>query len=140
MQKVYSSGVGKLLHMMRWSRLEILNSVHETSRFMQKASLCHLKAMYRVMNYCISTPKRGLKLQPNRTWNGDKNFEFIVKGRADANYATDPTTCKSISGYSVFLEEAPVSMKSGQQASVTLSTSEAELVSKKSVLRICYMS
>ena len=31
-QKTYRSGVGKLLHMMRWSRPEILNSVRELSR------------------------------------------------------------------------------------------------------------
>jgi hypothetical protein len=36
-----------------------------------------------------------------------------------------------ISGYCVMLEGAPVSMKSGQQKSVTLSTAEAELVSAK---------
>jgi hypothetical protein len=68
-------------------------------------------------------------LKPSRTWNGKPNFEFIYKGLSDANYVTDPSSCKSISGYSVFLEDAPISMKSRQQKSVTLSTVEAELVS-----------
>jgi hypothetical protein len=68
-------------------------------------------------------------LKPSRTWNGKPDFEFIVKGLLDANYATDPSSRKSISGYSVFLEDAPISMKSGQQKSVTLSTAEAKLVS-----------
>jgi hypothetical protein len=68
-------------------------------------------------------------LKATRTWNGNPNFELIVKGLSDANYATDPSSRKSISGYSVFLEDAPISMKSGQQKSVTLSTTEAELVS-----------
>ena len=47
-QKTYRSGVGKLLHMMRWSRPEILNSVRELSRFMSGASKAHLKAMLRL--------------------------------------------------------------------------------------------
>jgi len=33
-QKMYCSGVGKLLHMMRWTRPNLLNAVRETSRFM----------------------------------------------------------------------------------------------------------
>jgi hypothetical protein len=33
-QKVFRSGTGKLLHMMRWTRPEILNSVRELSRAM----------------------------------------------------------------------------------------------------------
>ena len=35
-QKIYRSGVGKLLHMMRWSRPELWNSVRELSRRMGK--------------------------------------------------------------------------------------------------------
>jgi hypothetical protein len=34
----YRSGVGKLLHMMMWSRPEILNAVRELSRYMSGAS------------------------------------------------------------------------------------------------------
>jgi hypothetical protein len=38
-------------------------------------------------------------LKPNRTWDGNPNFKFIVKGLVDANYAADPSSRKSISGY-----------------------------------------
>jgi hypothetical protein len=96
---------------------------------MKVAAPIHLKAMLRVLKYCVTTPERGLLLKPTRTWNGDPNFEFIVKGLSDANYATDTSSRRSISGYSVFLEDAPISMKSAQQKSVTLSTAESELVS-----------
>jgi hypothetical protein len=68
-------------------------------------------------------------LKPNRAWDGKPNFEFIVKGLSDVSYATDPSSRQSVSGYSVFLKDVLVSMKSGQQKSVTLSTVEAELVS-----------
>jgi hypothetical protein len=84
--------------------------------------------MLHVPKYC-TTPERGLMLKPNRTWDGKPNFECIVKGISYVNYASDPSSRQSVSGYSVFLEDASKSMKSRQQKSVTLSTVEAELVS-----------
>jgi hypothetical protein len=126
-QSKYRSGVGKLLHMMRWSRPDILNSVRELSKHMKVASEAHWKAMHRVMQYCLATPNRGLLLQPNGVWDGNPDYEFHIKGRSDANYATDVADRRSVSGTSVFLEEAPVCVKSKGQTSVTLSTAEAEL-------------
>ena len=127
--RMYRKGVGKLLHMMRWTRPEILNAVRELSRFMGGASWAHMKAMYRTMNYCVSTPNRGLILNPDQSWDGNADFEFTVKGRADSDYANDPERRRSVSGYSTFLCGAPVTMKSRMQSSVTLSVTEAELVS-----------
>ena len=51
----YKKGVGILLHMMWWSRPEILNSVRELSRHLKKATDKHYKAMLRVMKYCVGT-------------------------------------------------------------------------------------
>jgi histone deacetylase 1/2 len=129
LQNKYRSGVGKLLHMMRWSRPELLNSVRECSKAMKTSAHAHLKTMYRIMNYCVATPNRGLLLKPVGTWNGDRDFEFEIEGYPDANYATNIENRRSVSGYSVFMCKAPVSMKSGGQKSVTLSTAESELAS-----------
>ena len=52
-QTKYRSGVGKMLHLMRWSRPEIWNSVRELSRRMVNCSRDHMKAMLRVMKYCV---------------------------------------------------------------------------------------
>ena len=87
-----------------------------------------MKAMLRTMAYCVQTPNRGLLLKPTTPWN-DTDDELIVTGMSDADYAKDPTTRRSVSGYSTFLNGAPVTMKSGQQTTVTLSTAEAELMS-----------
>jgi len=65
-QTYYRSGVGQLLHMMRWSRPEIQNLVRELSRHFQGAVDGHVNAMHRVMQYVISTPNRGLTVKPNR--------------------------------------------------------------------------
>jgi hypothetical protein len=45
MQTKFRSGVGKLLHLMKWSRPEVMNSVRELSRFMTGATAAHRKAM-----------------------------------------------------------------------------------------------
>ena len=87
----------------------------------------HLKAMKRVMAYCVGTAKNGLLLQPQAKWDGKIDHVFTLRGSSDSNYATDPDMRKSVSGYSVFLEEAPVAMKSLTQRIVTLSVTEAEL-------------
>jgi hypothetical protein len=63
-QTKYISGVGKLLHMMRWSRPNIYNSVRELSRFMTTGTTpYHVKAMKRVMEYCVATENRGIMLK-----------------------------------------------------------------------------
>ena len=96
---------------------------------MTTANLDHKKAMLRIMQYCHSTPERGWTLQPNRTWDpNDQNFEFILKGESDANYATCKETRRSVSGYVVYLEGSLISVRSGMQKIVALSVSEAEVI------------
>jgi hypothetical protein len=126
-QKKYRSGVCNLLHMMRWSRPETLNAVPELSRFMQGAMSAHTKAMLRVMKYCGGTPKRGMYLKPTGTWDGGPYFEFIIEGRSDSDYAKDVEKRRSVSGYSVFMSDAPAAMASRMQNHTTLPVTEAEL-------------
>ena len=130
MQTKYRSGVGKLIHLMRWSRVEIANSVRELTRMFSGASLAHVKAMYRTMAYCMNTHMRGRVLKPNRKCdeNNLKDFEFEIAGMPDSNYANDPETRRSVTGYSVFLEGSPTSTRSRMQQSVTMSVTEAEYV------------
>ena len=111
-QSSYRTGVGKLLQMMKWWRPEILNSVRELSRFVSGPNEAHVKAMKRVMKYCVATPNRGLFMNPNTVWDGDPNFERTVNGQSDSDYAKNPDTKKSITGYGTFLNGAPVTQKS----------------------------
>jgi hypothetical protein len=127
MQAHYRTGIGKLLHMMGWTRPDIQNAVRGLSKFMSGATLVHYKAMLQVMSYCVRTAGCGLALKPNCKWDGDPKFEFIIMGWSDSDYAMDTDTRKSISGSAVFLEGAPVVMRSSGQKSMTLSMTEAEL-------------
>jgi hypothetical protein len=127
MQMKYRSGTGKLLHLMKWSRPDILNSVRELSRFMTGATAYHLKAMNRVMQYCLGTKQKGLTLKPDCKWDGDPNFKFILAGKSDSTYASDENA-KSVTGYSTTLNGAVISYKSKGQTATTLSVTESELV------------
>jgi hypothetical protein len=127
-QTKYRSGVGKLLHMMRWYRPEIYNSVRELSRLMTTgASDAHMKAMTRVMEYCVQTKDQGLLLKSDVKWNGDPEIKLVIRGISDSDFAKDPKTCKSVSGNSTFLCGAPVIQCSTMQRIVAHSVTEAKL-------------
>ena len=130
-QSKYRSGVGKLMHLMRWSKPEILNSVRDLSRFFAGATTAHMEAMHRVMSYCWNTREKGRTLKPERKCDEAvlKTFKFRIKGRSDSNYAADPESRRSVTGYSVFFEGAPTATKSKMQECVTMSVTEAEYVS-----------
>ena len=129
-QKVYRSGVGKLLYLSKWSRPDIQNITRELSRYFMTATLAHDKAMRRVMTFCLNTKNRALLIKPKGEWNGklDENYFFEISGVSDSDYAKDMQTRKSVSGYTTFLNGALVTAKSKMQECVTLLVSEAELV------------
>ena len=60
--KLFRRGIGKLLHMMRWSRSDVMNRRRECSMFMSKSSEAHLKAMKRMMKFIVNTKEDGLTL------------------------------------------------------------------------------
>jgi hypothetical protein len=47
----YRSGVGNLIHILRWSRPESWNAVRDLTRHMSKAVGRHITAMHRAMKY-----------------------------------------------------------------------------------------
>eukprot|EP00957_Ditylum_brightwellii_P158948 12097983-Ditylum_brightwellii.AAC.1 len=96
MHTYFQSGVGKMMHILRWSRPEIQYAVREIARQSSSPNRVHVKAMHRVMIHCIATPSRGWLLKPTRTWNGkDKFFKFRIMGMTDSDYAKCPVTRRS---------------------------------------------
>ena len=58
-QTYYRSGVGKLLYMVRWSRPDVQNAVHDVSRHGSAPVEAHVKAMHRIMEFVERTRDRG---------------------------------------------------------------------------------
>jgi hypothetical protein len=126
-QTQYCSRMGKGMHMMQYSRPDTYTAVRNLVRLMMSATQVHYDAMLRMMKYVDDISDKGLVLNQMRKWNGSKDHEFIIGGRSNSDYyATDMQTQKSISGYRVLLEGAPVMFKSSTQKYVALSVCEAE--------------
>jgi hypothetical protein len=89
----------------------------------------HIKALERCMSYVVQSSKRGLVLCPDASWDGTSDHEFVILGRCDSSYRSCPETGRSVSGWSIFIHGASTENKSNLQNWVTLSTTEAELVS-----------
>jgi hypothetical protein len=122
--------VGKLLHLSKWSRPDILNITRELSRHFMTATKAHKKAMRQVMAYCVDTKEKGVIIKPKGKWNehpeNDNFFEIV--GVSDSDYAKDRETRQNVTGYVVFLNGALVAARSKMQECVTLLVIEAELV------------
>ena len=56
----YRSGVGTLLYLTKRSRPDICNSVRELSKTMDAPAPVHLKEMYKVIRFVVSTKDYGL--------------------------------------------------------------------------------
>lgn len=128
-KKVYRSGVGKLMFLMRYSRPDVLHVVRELSKWMSDgAAVQYKKVMQQTIKYILRTRNSGLYLRPELNVKNPRTDCFTVKGRADSNYATNPEIRKSVSGLEVTLNGAPVVMRSIGQKIIALSVTEAELI------------
>ena len=128
-QTYYRSGVGKLLHMARWSRPDVQNAVRDVSRHGSAPVEAHVKAMHRILEFVERTKDRGWKLKPDRRLNGyDRTIKFKIKGNSNLDFANCPETRRGVSGWVVSLKAASVAVKSIMQKIVVLSVTDAELV------------
>jgi hypothetical protein len=64
-QKLYKSGVGSLLYLVKHSRPDLSNAVRELSKTMDEANNKHWKALLRAIKYVKQTKNYRLNLTPN---------------------------------------------------------------------------
>ena len=124
-QKIYRSGVGCLLFLVKHSRPDIANSVRELSKALEGTSPAAYKEMLRVLKYTIDTKDLALHIKPK--WDGN-NTKWSMVAYSDSDFAGDKETRISIAGFVIYLLGVPISWKSKGQKSVTLSSTEAEFV------------
>jgi hypothetical protein len=118
------SGMGKLLHLSKWSRLDIKNSVQELPHGMTQATEEAYEAMQQVMVYCVATPSRGLLLAPEGQWSSCEDEELTIKGMSNTTNASDYNTRHSVMGNAAFLNGAAIIVWSKMRQ---LSVTESEL-------------
>ena len=121
-QKIYRSGVGMLLYLVKHSRPDLANAVRELLKALDGTSAAAYKELMRILKYVIDTKELALKLEPRKTSKWD------LVAFSDSDYAGDAETRISVAGFILYLCGAPISWRSKGQKGVTLSSSEAEFV------------
>ncbi len=116
----YQSMIGSLLYAAIATRPDISQAVGALSKFNSAPTEAHLTAVKRILRYLKGTIN--LSLQYKRT----ESLEIV--GYSDADWANDMETRHSTSGNVFVMGEGPISWLSQKQATVALSTAEAEYI------------
>ena len=123
MKSLYRSLIGSIGFAATAARFDIAFAVSVLSRHLAKPCTKVIDAAKRVIKYLKYT--RDLKIE---WWKEGNVIGDQISGSVDASFANCVLTRKSHGGWINFLNNGPVSWKSGLQPIVTLSSCEAEYV------------
>ena len=98
--KTNRSGVGTLLSLTKHSRPDISNLVRELSKTMDAPAPGHLKEMYKLIMFVLSTKDYGLKFKLIKTIR-----KWVLRALSDSDFASDKETRISVFGYVIFSVE-----------------------------------
>ena len=118
--KHYMSMIGSLMYAAQVGRPDLVHSVHQLARFMSNPSKEHVAAARHVIRYLVGNSRRSLIFR--------KSAPLILEGFTDSDWAGDPTSRKSTSGFCFRLDptSAAICWSSRMQRSTALSSCEAE--------------
>ena len=85
---------------------------------MQTPRVPHLQALHHTLGYIKGTLGQGILLRASP--------QLTLQAFSDSNWASCPTSRRSVTGYPVLLGSSPISWKSKRQGVVSKSSSEAE--------------
>jgi len=100
----------------------------QLSLFLHNPGPVHMAAAERALAYVRGTHDQGLSYSDP----GADNHN-VLTGWVDNDFAVDSDTRRSVTGYIMSLNGAPISWCSCRQGGVTLSSSEAEYVAASAV-------
>jgi hypothetical protein len=114
--------VGCIMYAALTVRIDIAFIAGQLAQHCQNPGLDHWKAAQRVLKYLASTRNHGL------CFGGNDVKDNILIGYSDADYAGDPDTRRSTSGYVFILNGGAVTWSSRRQPIVALSTMQSEYI------------
>lgn len=120
----YRKLVGKL-NFLTNSRPDLSFTVQHLCQFMQAPTDSHWQAAIHVLQYLLGTTDLGLLL--------NNSIDFQLQASCDSDWASCPTTRRSVSGFYITLGASPISWKSKKQVTISLSSAEAEYRSMRRV-------
>ena len=127
--ETYRSGVGTLLYLTKHSRPDISNPVRELSKTMDVPALAHLKEMYKLIRFVLSTNDTGLKFKLIK-----RIRKWVLKALS-SDFASDKETRISVYGYVIYFCGIPIAWRSKGMKSVVVSTTEAEYMPLSEVVK-----
>ncbi|KAF6202186.1 hypothetical protein GE061_004584 [Apolygus lucorum] len=114
--------VGSLLYVSSKTRPDLAYSVGYSSRHLENPSEQDFANVKRSLRYLNGTKNEGISFSKN-----NETDELIAF--CDSDFAGDPDTRRSTSGYAIFYSGGPVSWRSRKQPIVSTSSTEAEFIS-----------
>ena len=121
-RKRYQRAVGSLMYLMLCTRPDIAYAVSQLSRFAANPSEKHHAALKRLLRYLKGTSDYGLVIDTQGQLD-------ILTGYTDANWGRDNDR-RSTGGYVFTFAGTAISWKSKRQATVALSSCEAEYIAE----------
>ena len=112
--KIYRSGVGSLIYLVKHLRPKLSNAVHELSKCMKK-NMCEIM-------YVIDKKYYWCQVKTD----GKLNVSWELCCYSDADYAGDNDTQKSVTGYIIIINRLVVDWHSLSQKTFTWSITESE--------------
>ncbi|KAI0992027.1 hypothetical protein K3495_g16159, partial [Podosphaera aphanis] len=124
----YNSIIGGLQYLANHTRPDIAFSVNHLARFLINPGPEHIQAALRVLRYISRDPDRGITFIRSKD-------RPTLEVYSDADFAGDPSTSRSTSGYVIMLSSGPICWRSRLQREVVLSTTEAEYLAATEACR-----
>jgi hypothetical protein len=115
----YQEGIGSLMHAMVLTRPDIAFVLGRLSQYMSDPAEHHGHALKNLMRYLRTTVTQKLRYGP-----GGAHEHFVVY--SDADWASDKTDRKSVSGSVTMFYGGPICWSSKKQRSVATSSCESE--------------
>ncbi|KAH9119485.1 hypothetical protein LEN26_011626 [Aphanomyces euteiches] len=115
----FRQGIGSLMYLMLGTRPDLAYAVQALSRYLNNPGKSHIGKMKQVMRYVAGTIDYGLVY---------RGTDLNLRGYTDSDYAANPDTRRSVSGYCTYVGDCLVSWSSQCQRIVAQSTTEAEYI------------
>ncbi|KAL1192817.1 Retrovirus-related Pol polyprotein from transposon TNT 1-94 [Cardamine amara subsp. amara] len=113
----YRRLVGRLIYLST-TRPEMSYVIHTLSQFMKTLKLPHWEAALRAVRFLKHNPGQGILLRANT--------ELTLSAWCDSDYATCPSSRKSLTGWFIQLGGSPLSWRTKKHDRVSKSSCEAE--------------
>lgn len=117
----YREIIGSLLYLSTKTRPDIAYGVNFCSRYVEEPSQERITDIKHILKYLNGNKEHGIEYKNNK----EKN---LLKAYCDADFAGDPETRRSTTGYVILYAGGAISWCSRKQSVIALSSTEAEYI------------